>query len=141
MMRVPIRISFAGIVVAMMLVAGCLPASRRTSGSGTGNSNVPLATDEGNASYYADNLEGHPTASGEPYHASDLTAAHRTYPFGTLMRVVNTKNGRDVIVRVNDRGPFKATRIIDLSRRAAEELMMVGDGVAHVRIEVVKWGA
>ena len=57
------------------------------------------------------------------------------------MRVVNTKNGREVVVRVNDRGPFKATRVIDLSRRAAEELMMVTDGVARVRIEVLKWGS
>src|SRR4051812_46219674 len=100
-----------------MLLAGCLPASRRTS-PGTGTPGSPsggaaLGSEEGTASFSAENLEGPPPASGEPYRRAELTAAHRTYPFGTVMRVVNTRNGREVIVRVNDRGPFKATRIID----------------------------
>jgi len=126
----------------MLLITGCLPASRRSSSGGsTHGGSAPLATAEGEASYYADNLEGRPTASGEPYRRSELTAAHRTYPFGTVLRVINTRNGRDVIVRVNDRGPFKASRVVDLSRRAAEDLAMIADGVVTVRIEVLEWGS
>lgn len=143
-MRESIRICTIGLAAAMLLIAGCLPASRRSSGStphgGTHGGSVPLAIAEGEASYYADNLEGRATASGEPYRRTELTAAHRTYPFGTLLRVINTRNGRDVIVRVNDRGPFKASRVVDLSRRAAEDLLMIADGVVPVRIEVLQWG-
>ncbi len=69
-----------------------------------------------------------------------MTAAHRTYPFGTVLRVINTTNSREVIVRVNDRGPVKQSRVIDLSRRAAEDLRMTRDGVVRVRIEVLQWG-
>ncbi len=69
-----------------------------------------------------------------------LTAAHRTFPFGTEVRVTNLANDRSVVVRVNDRGPFKEGRLIDLSLRAARELEMVGTGTAKVRLEVLRWG-
>lgn len=91
----------------------------------------------GKASYYADKFEGRPTASGEPYRAKELTAAHRKLPFGTMVRVTNVSNNKSVIVRVNDRGPHIKGRIIDVSRSAAEELDFVRDGIAVVTIEVL----
>jgi rare lipoprotein A len=104
------------------------------------NGAAPLAVEEGEASYYADKFEGRATASGELFSQDELTAAHRTFPFGTMLRVVNLRNNRMVVVRVNDRGPGKASRIVDLSRRAAEELQMVANGIARVRVEVLRWG-
>jgi rare lipoprotein A len=92
----------------------------------------------GEASYYAGKFHGRRTASGEVYSRRRLTAAHRTLPFGTLLRVTNLANGRKVVVRVNDRGPWKRGRIIDLSRAAAEELRMIRAGVARVRLEVLR---
>ena len=90
----------------------------------------------GGASRYAEMLAGRPTASGEPYHPDSLTAAHRTLPFGTRVRVTNRGNGRSVIVRINDRGPFRpAGRIIDLSGRAARELGFTG--VARVDLTLL----
>ena len=91
----------------------------------------------GEASYYAGAFEGRSTASGETYHSAALTAAHRFLPFGTLLRVTNVRNGRSVIVRVNDRGPFHARRILDLSRAAAREIGMLQRGRAKVRVEQV----
>ena len=94
--------------------------------------------DEGLAAYYADALHGRPTASGEPYDKSALTAAHKSLPFGTVVRVTSFTNRRSVEVRINDRGPFKGRhRIIDLSRAAAERLDMIRAGVIGVRIEIV----
>ena len=91
----------------------------------------------GQASYYHDKFEGRPTASGEPYRKEELTAAHRTYPFGTRLRVTRVETGQSVEVRVNDRGPHSPNRVIDLSRRAAEDLDIVRAGVAEVEIEVL----
>jgi rare lipoprotein A len=98
-------------------------------------SNVALAQTRGTAAYYA-----HPgrTASGEVFQPSGMTAAHRTLPFGTRVRVTNTHNGRTVIVRINDRGPFTRGRIIDLSRGAAEVIGMTGRGIATVQLEVLR---
>ena len=95
-------------------------------------------SETGMASFYGDTFEGKPTASGEPYRASGLTAAHRTLPFGTRVRVTNLSNDRSVIVKVNDRGPFAKERIIDLSRAAAIKLDYIDKGVTRVRIEVLK---
>jgi len=94
--------------------------------------------ESGGASYYSDRLAGHRTASGERYDPRALTAAHRTLPFGTEVRVVRDDDGRGVVVRINDRGPFgDEGRIIDLSRAAAERLGMLRAGVVTVRLEVV----
>ncbi len=90
--------------------------------------------DEGLASYYGPGLEGRPTASGEKVDLEALTAAHRTLPFGTCLRVVNMENGRSVQVRVNDRGPFVKGRVIDVSLAAAKRLDMVDKGLARVRL-------
>lgn len=94
--------------------------------------------DTGYASYYAAKFEGRKTANGERYRKKELTAAHRTLPFGTLLKVTNPKNGKWVVVRVNDRGPHHRKRIIDLSYRAAKHLGMVnGQGILKVYIEEV----
>jgi rare lipoprotein A len=99
-----------------------------------------LLTLEGIASYYADDFHGKQTSNGEIYDMNGLTAAHRTFPFGTKVRITNLDNSKTVIVRVNDRGPFHDGRIIDLSLGAAKELDLVKTGTARVRIEVLEWG-
>ncbi len=91
------------------------------------------------ASWYGgdDGFEGKPTASGEIYDSSRLTAAHRELPLGTVVDVTNLDNAKSVRVRINDRGPFLKGRILDLSQEAARRLDVIGPGVARVRIEVV----
>ena len=91
----------------------------------------------GNASWYSSSLHGRKTASGECYDKDEFTGAHRELPFGTVIRVKNLGNGKEVIVRVNDRGPFIKSRIIDLSRAAAITLGILNIGTARVSIEVI----
>src|SRR5690349_1171899 len=96
---------------------------------------------EGRVSYYADSLAGRSTATGEPYDPTDLTAASRDLPFGTVVRVIRVDTGASVVVRINDRGPFgRRTRILDLSRAAAEALDMIRAGVIEVRAEILERG-
>jgi rare lipoprotein A (peptidoglycan hydrolase) len=90
------------------------------------------------ASFYGKPFHGKRTSCGEVYNMHALTAAHRTLPMGTLLKVTNLKNGRSVIVRVNDRGPYIWGRNIDLSVAAAKQLKMVKDGITKVRIEIIK---
>lgn len=90
---------------------------------------------EGRASYYANRFHGRKTASGEHFDRHDFTAAHRSLPFGTKVRVTNLENGKKVVVKINDRGPHTRNRIIDISQAAARELGMVRHGVENVRIE------
>ena len=92
-------------------------------------------TQTGKASFYAMKFSGRKTASGERLHHDSLTCAHRTYPFGTRLKVTNPSNGRSVIVRVTDRGPYVKGRIIDLSVRAARELGIISQGIAPVVVE------
>lgn len=112
------------IVLAAVALASCV---RVPSGEGGA-----IAT--GVASYYARSLHGRPTANGERYDRGDLTAAHRSLPFGTCLLVVNAENGRSARVRVNDRGPYAKARLIDVSEAAARELGMLHQGVARVRL-------
>src|SRR5262245_9923194 len=91
----------------------------------------------GLASWYGEFHHGQPTASGEPFDMKQLTAAHRTLAIGTRLRVTNLENGRIVTVRVNDRGPYVAGRVLDLSHRAAQTLGMIERGVVSVRLEIV----
>jgi len=91
----------------------------------------------GVASYYHDAFDGQLTASGEPFNQNRLTAAHPSLPFGTIVKVTNLQNQRSVVVRINDRGPFVSGRILDLSRAAAEQLGMIGTGLAQVEITIV----
>lgn len=93
--------------------------------------------DTGIASYYADKFHGRRTASGEVFHQDSLTAAHKTLPFGTLVRVTNLRNNQSVVVKVNDRGMKGKNRVIDLSKAAARELNMVGAGLVKVKVEVL----
>jgi rare lipoprotein A len=99
-------------------------------------------TEQGLASWYGgdDGFEGKPTASGEIYDSSKLTAAHRDLPLGTVVEVTCLNNGKKVRVRVNDRGPFVKGRVIDLSREAARRIELIGPGVAPVRLVVVSPG-
>ncbi len=90
--------------------------------------------DQGLASWYGERFHGKRTASGEPFDMRALTAAHKTLPFGTQVRVRNLDNGREVVVRINDRGPFSAKRVIDLSHAAATALGMVRSGVVKVQV-------
>lgn len=94
---------------------------------------------EGQASFYNDKLHGNETASGDTYDKFAMTAAHRTLPFGTWVKVTNLWNGKSVEVKINDRGPFgKDQRIIDLSKQAAIELQMITAGVVDVKVEVIE---
>lgn len=93
---------------------------------------------EGQASFYAKRFHGRTTASGDPYDSTAMTAAHRTLPFGTRVKVTNLRNDKSVIVTINDRGPHHRRRIIDVSKAAARELDFVDRGVTRVRIEEAK---
>lgn len=99
-----------------------------------------LDTFTGSASYYANSLAGRRTASGVPYRPDEMIAAHKTLPFGTLLRVTNLANDRTVEVRVVDRGPYAKGRILDLSRRAVEELDFIRRGHTRVKVEVLEYG-
>src|SRR5437879_7699777 len=92
----------------------------------------------GTASWYGEYFDGKPTASGEPYDMYDMTAAHLTLPLGSYVKVTNLRNGRAVVVRVNDRGPIVPGRIIDLSYGAAEALQFTQKGLQRVRIDLVQ---
>lgn len=114
----------------------CGPAQKPATKTATGQ---PARVQTGMASWYGGELHGSRTASGERFNKNALTAAHRTLPLGTRVRVTNTRNGKSVIVRINDRGPFgKRKRIIDVSEAAARRLGMIDAGIVPVRIEVVK---
>ncbi|MFP5042957.1 septal ring lytic transglycosylase RlpA family protein [Parasediminibacterium sp. JCM 36343] len=122
-------------ILYCLVISICLIACHRKSipdgelsGPGT------LHTQTGIASFYSDKFSGSGTASGETYQPSKYTAAHRTLPFGTMVKVTNKANGKSVIVRINDRGPFAAGRIIDLSKAAAKAIDMVNAGVVSVVI-------
>ena len=92
----------------------------------------------GTASWYGDDFQGKPTASGEPYNMYDLTAAHPTLPLGTEVRVTNLHNGKSVVVRINDRGPIVPGRIIDVSYSTARVLHFKSRGLQRVRLDIVK---
>lgn len=93
---------------------------------------------KGKASYYGKKFHGNPTASGERFDMNKMTAAHRTLPFGTRVKVTNLRNKRSITLRINDRGPFKKDRILDMSKAAAKKLGILETGTATVTMEVVK---
>lgn len=94
-------------------------------------------TQTGNASWYGGRFHGRKTSGGDRYDMNAFTAAHKTLPIPSYVRVTNTKNGKSVVVRVNDRGPFHSNRIIDVSKAAAQQLGFVSQGTAHVKIEQI----
>ena len=118
-------------VLGFSLAALCSAQAR------TGEVNRGIFYQEGIASWYGREFNGRPTASGEIFNDSQFTAAHPILPFGTMLKVTNQYNNRIVTVRVNDRGPFVAARILDLSRAAAEQLDMIGSGTALVKVESI----
>lgn len=130
------------LLLGVLLFSACSSTRETTDWHDFGNypSHEVLETAEGVASYYHNKFHGRTTANGERYNRRELTAAHRMYPFGTWLRVTSLDNGNSVIVRINDRGPFIKSRIIDLSRAAAEEIDMLHDGLMRVRVEVLAWG-
>ncbi len=123
----------------------CAPSARFSTKS---NKNQNLNQDNyragsiihGNASYYADKFHGRKTANGEIFDMYKKSAAHKTLPFNTMLKVTNLKNNKNVVVRINDRGPFVRGREIDLSYRAAQELDMIPEGVAKVQIKILELG-
>jgi rare lipoprotein A len=119
------------VMFSLVALSGC------AGGSGQPSSD-PGSVQEGQASYYAHKFHGRTTASGEIYDENKMTAAHKTLPFGTMVRVTNLANGNMASVKINDRGPFVEGRIIDLSFRAAGQLDMIAAGVVNVRVEVLR---
>jgi rare lipoprotein A len=132
----------------IFLLIGCASSPRFVSGRDKGRRTSTSSDDgtqnpaiqEGIASYYANQYDGNQTSNGETYDMYALTAAHPTLPFNTRVKVTNLDNGRSVILRINDRGPFLKERIIDVSYVAAKQLQMIGTGTARVRVEIIEWG-
>lgn len=125
--------------IAFSLLAACshVVSSSRDSGSaGPVKLGKPEQVLQGRASWYGHPFHGRKTANGETYDMYSMTAAHKSLPFGSLLKVTNLDNQRELIVRVNDRGPYIAGRIVDLSFAAAKELGMIHRGVSPVRVEV-----
>jgi rare lipoprotein A len=120
------------VILLSPLLGGCAGSTRDPAEVG-GVADVQT----GLASYYGDEYHGRRTASGEVFDNTKLTAAHRTLPFSTVVRVTNLENGRSVLLRINDRGPFVAGRILDVSRKAAEELGFIQAGTVAVRLEIL----
>jgi rare lipoprotein A len=124
-------------VMAITALSACaqLPQFSSTPSPPLPTTDRAVFTQTGVASWYGKTHHGRTTANGEKFDMEALTAAHRTLPFGTIVKVTNLSNNRSVNVRINDRGPYVAGRIIDLSSRAARELGIAENGVARVRIE------
>lgn len=119
---------------ALLVLVGC--SSTPKSGGYSGGS-ASGHSESGMASYYGNEFSGRKTANGERFDQGKLTAAHRTLPFGTHVKVTNKQNGKSVVVRVNDRGPFAKGRVIDLSSSAFKSIAYLGVGVIPVHIQVV----
>lgn len=125
------------LIIMVLLAAGCAPAPRFTSHTRDSKPGRGEKTMTGVASYYGKGFHGKKTANGEIFDMNDLTAAHKTLPFGTTLRVTNLNNNKTVEVRINDRGPFVKNRIIDLSYAAAKRIDMIGTGTARVKLEIL----
>lgn len=145
-MRVSVRSVW--LFLCIILVSGC--ATRHAVSGGSPHRSTAHKTvshkvvkhrhfqQYGRASYYARALENRKTANGERYHARLRTAAHRTLPLGSYVRVTNLHNGKSVVVRINDRGPYVKGRIIDLSRSAFQTIANPSQGVIRVKIQVIR---
>lgn len=133
------RLQLAISLVALTILPACASSGGGFGpvGMGSGSSRPHASSSQavGLASFYGRSFDGRRTASGERYDRHRLTAAHRTLPFGSHVRVTNLENGASVILEVNDRGPFRKGRVIDVSERAARELGFYRAGTARVRVE------
>ncbi|GAB3859526.1 hypothetical protein GCM10028822_36210 [Hymenobacter terrigena] len=134
------KILYRGLVALLFLLAlGLGLASCGSShNASNGTKGARGSIQSGLGSYYADKFNGRPTASGTTYRPGQMTAAHNTLPFGTLIRVTNTRNGRSVDVTVTDRGPHTKGYIVDVSRRAAVQLGIIEAGVVPVQVTVIR---
>lgn len=132
------KIIFAISMVALLMITTSCGVVRRTAPPEVSGEGAVIGS--GIASWYGPNFHGKLTANGERFNMNDYTAAHKTLPFNTMVRVDNVENGKSVVVRINDRGPYVDNRIIDLSRKAAQEIDMIGNGTASVRLMVVREG-
>lgn len=136
--RSAVRFALALVALALCALAACGGGGPKQTLTGKSTSRLPPGVQEGYASWYGASLHGSKTASGERFNKNAMTAAHRTLPLQTRVRVINKRNGRSVVVRINDRGPFgKRSRIIDVSEAAARQLGMIDSGVVPVRLEVI----
>ena len=128
-------------LLSAVILTGCAASPRFTSAKFPGKAHEASALlEEGMASFYAEEYNGRQTSNGETYDMNQMTAAHRTLPFNSRVRVTNLSNGKSVVVRINDRGPFKEGRVIDLSLAAAKVLEIIQPGTASVRLEVLELG-
>ena len=120
----------------LLLVAACNTTASNDPATTGSISQASLGQEfqKGTASWYGPGFHGRKTASGERFNSYDMTAAHRSLPFGTKLRVVNESNGRSVVVRVNDRGPFAHRRIIDLAKGPAQALGLTATGTGYVSL-------
>lgn len=136
-----VRTGLYFMTAAMLGISSCTTTSPRFGSPGTrapgGDPVVDGHQLQGVASYYADDFHGRTTANGERYDMHGLTAAHRTLPFNTKVRVRNLDNGLSIVVRINDRGPFKDNRVIDLSLGAALKIGLIAHGTAAVQLELM----
>ena len=130
-MRLTRPYMWAVVITSSVLISGCAGLTK-------GRADLDIGMKErGIASWYGDDFHGWVTASGEIYDMHMLTAAHRTLPLGTMVRVTNVVNGRHTVIRINDRGPYVNGRILDVSYAAAKRLDMLRDGVSAIQLEVV----
>ena len=129
--------AFSAMLIPLLLTVSAAAQEAEVTDAAVVDVDEVTEIDGGMASYYGNELAGNRTASGERMKVGSRTAAHRTLPFGTLVEVENLRNGRTVVVRINDRGPFIKGRVIDLARGAATELGMVSSGTASVRLSVL----
>jgi rare lipoprotein A len=136
-MRRPLFVAWAAIrwVPLMFLIAPAMEAPLVALKS---EPVKPLKVWVGNASWYGPNFDGKKTANGERFNAESLTAAHPNLPFGSWVRVVNTRNGKFEVVRINDRGPYQEGREIDVSYRVARKIGLINSGVSQVRLELMQ---
>lgn len=135
-MRRVLASTMATLVLVATMMAGPVTQGS-SSGSSTKNNSLSKPYQIGRASWYGKQFHGRETASGEPYDMFQFTAAHRQLPLGTWVRVTNLHNGRSIVVRVNDRGPYVGKRIIDLSYAAAQMLDLRSRGTEQVRLDIV----
>ena len=139
------RYLFFLVIFFSSVIINCSPSARYASNRNTNSGDAQTELYEGNvfygeATFYAEKFHGKQTANGEIFDMYKISAAHKTLPFNTLLQVTNLENQKSVIVRVNDRGPYKKGRILDLSYRAAQEISMISSGVIRVKVKIIKMG-
>lgn len=129
----PISLKWALLLLLILIIVGAFLSScaKKTA-------TRPVYSKTGKASWYGPGFHGRKTANGERYNQNAMTAAHKSLPFNTKVRVTNLENNKEVVVRINDRGPYIRGRIIDLSKKAAKMLAMLSSGTAKVRVETLE---